>query len=175
MSVADDMRSPRAFIRLATRADLGAINAIYNHYVTCSTCTYQTEPATDAERAAWFEAHGPKHPVTVAELDGEVVGWASLSRFHPRAAYGRTVENSVYVRHDRHRRGIGSTLLADSIERAAALGHHTIMAIIDQSQQASVDLHKRFGFTHAGHLREVGYKFDRWLDVVYLQRMLDEG
>lgn len=173
MSVAENVRSPRASIRLATREDLGAINAIYNHYVTCSTCTYQTEPATDTERAAWFDAHGPQHPVTVAELDGEVVGWASLSRFHPRAAYGRTVENSVYVRHDRHRRGIGSMLLADSVERARALGHHTIVALIDDAQRASVDLHRRFGFTPAGHLREVGFKFGRWLDVVYLQRVLD--
>lgn len=159
-------------IRIATAADLPAINAIYNHYVPISTCTYQTEPSTAAEREAWFAAHGPQHPVTVAELDREVVGWASLSRFHPRAAYGRTVENSVYVRHDRHRRGIGGLLLADSIERATALGHHTLIALIDAEQTASVTLHQRHGFVQVAHLREVGFKFGRWLDVVYLQRML---
>lgn len=160
-------------IRPATAADLPAINAIYNHYVLCSTCTYQTEPSTPAEREAWFEAHGPRHPVTVAEIDGEVVGWASLSRFHARAAYGHTVENSVYVRHDRHRRGIGGALLADAMERAAAVGHHTILALIDADQAASVTLHLRHGFVQVAHLREVGFKFGRWLDVVYLQRMLE--
>jgi L-amino acid N-acyltransferase YncA len=168
----DDDGTTRPAVRLATAADLPAINAIYNHFVLCSTCTYQTEPSTPAERQAWFAAHGPDHPITVAEIDGEVVAWASLSRFHARAAYSRTVENSVYVRHDRHRRGLGSLLLADSIERARSLGHHTMIALIDESQAASIELHRRHGFTPAGHLREVGFKFGRWLDVVYLQRML---
>ena len=163
-----------ATVRLATPADLPAVNAIYNHFVLCSTCTYQTEPATPAERAAWFAAHGPRHPVTVAEADGEVVAWASLSAFHPRAAYGRTVENSVYVRHDHHRRGLGSLMLADSIDRARDLGHHTIIALIDAEQAGSVALHQRHGFTQVARLREVGFKFGRWLDVVYLQRMLNE-
>ena len=162
-------------IRVATAADLPAINAIYNHYVLCSTCTYQTEPSTPAEREAWFAAHGPRHPVTVAEIDGEVVGWASLSRFHARAAYGHTVENSVYVRHDRHRHGIGGALLADSIGRAAGMGHHTILALIDAAQTASVNLHLRHGFLQVAHLREVGFKFGRWLDVVYLQRILKDS
>ena len=167
--------APHPTVRLATHADLPAINAIYNHFVLCSTCTYQTEPTTAAEREAWFAAHGPRHPVTVAEVAGEVVAWASLSRFHLRAAYGHTVENSVYVRHDCHRRGLGSLLLADSIGRARALGHHTIMALIDADQTASVELHRRHGFVQVGHLREVGFKFGRWLDVVYLQRMLEDG
>ncbi len=164
------MTPPR--IRLATPADLPAINAIYNHYVACSTCTYQEEPSTIDERAAWFAAHGAEHPITVAELGGDVVGWASLSRFHPRSAYRRTVENSVYVRHDVHRRGVGGALLADSIERAAALGHHTILALIDAGQAGSIALHARFGFAEVAHLRQVGFKFGRWLDVIYMQRMV---
>ena len=164
---------PPLTIRLATRADLPAINAVYNYYVLCSTCTYQTEPSTAAEREAWFESHGPEHPVTVAELGGELVGWASLSRFHPRAAYGRTVENSVYVRHDRQRQGVGGALLADSIDRARALGHHSLIALIDAEQSGSIALHTRHGFVQVGRLQEVGWKFGRWLDVVYLQRSLD--
>ncbi|HLX61255.1 MAG TPA: GNAT family N-acetyltransferase [Planctomycetota bacterium] len=159
-------------IRLAAGSDLGAINAIYNHYVLHSTCTYQTEPSTEAERAAWFDAHGAAHPITVAERGGEVAGWASLSKFHPRAAYGRTVENSVYVRHDLHGCGIGKALLLDSIARARALGHHTIIAGISADQIPSVALHRSAGFVEVARLREVGYKFDRWLDVIYMQLML---
>lgn len=159
-------------IRLAIRADTSAINAIYNHYVLHSTCTYQTEPSTEVERAAWFDAHGAKHPVTVAQRAGEILGWASLSKFHARAAYSNTVENSVYVRHDMLGRGIGKALLADTIDRAKKIGHHTIIAGISADQTASVELHRKMGFVDAALLREVGYKFDRWLDVVYMQLML---
>jgi L-amino acid N-acyltransferase YncA len=159
-------------IRLATRADLPAINEIYNHYVLHSTCTYQEEPSTASEREVWFLVHGPNHPITVAEQSAEVVGWASLSPFHPRAAYRRTVENSVYVRHDRQKQGIGSALLADSIDRAKALDHHTIIALIDLEQAASVAIHIKYSFEQVGHLKEVGFKFNRWLDVVYLQKIL---
>ena len=159
-------------VRLATPGDLPAINAIYNHFVLHSTCTYQEEPSTDEERAAWFAGHGAVHPVTVMEDRGEVVGWGSLSRFHPRSAYRHTVENSIYVRHDLHRRGIGRALLVDLIERAKAAGHHTIIGLIDAEQAASVSLHARFGFTEVAHLSQVGFKFGRWLDVVYMQRML---
>jgi phosphinothricin acetyltransferase len=159
-------------IRLATPADLPAINEIYNYYVLNSTCTYQEEPSTDAEREIWFIAHGPKHPITVADADGAIVGWASLSPFHPRSAYRGTLENSIYVHHDRQRQGIGNALLLDCIERAKSIGHHTIIAGIDLEQAASVHIHQRAGFEKVAHLKEVGFKFGRWLDVVYLQLML---
>ncbi len=159
-------------IRLATPEDLPAIHDLYNHYVLASTCTYQTEVEPLSARQAWFAGRGPAHPVTVAEVDGEVVGWAALSRFHPRSAYARTVENAVYVRHDRHRRGVGGALLADLIGRATVLGHHTIVALVDAEQLGSLALHEQHGFAPAGRLREAGFKFGRWLDVVYLQRLL---
>lgn len=160
-------------IRLATLADLPAINEIYNHYVLHSTCTYDEEPTTAAEREVWFLGHGPQHPITVAEAGGgEIAGWASLSPFRTRPAYRRTVENSVYVRHDRQRQGIGHALLADSVERAKALGHHSIIAAIDGEQAASVSIHQRLGFEQVALLKQVGFKFDRWLDVVYLQKIL---
>ena len=159
-------------IRLAAPADLGAINAIYNHCVIHSTCTYQTEPSTAAERAQWFALHGANHPVTVLECDGMIAGWGSLSKFHPRAAYGRTVENSVYVRDDCRRRGYGSLLLGDLIQRAQTLGHHSIVALISADQTGSVELHRRFRFVEAALLKEVGFKFERWLDVIYMQLML---
>ena len=160
-------------LRPATVADLAEINAIYNHFVLHSTCTYQTEPETAEARVAWFANHGPKHPITVGEIGGKIVGWGSLSRFHPRAAYGRTVENSVYVQPNHHRRGIGRALLLDLIERAAALEHHTIIAGIDAEQTASVALHAQAGFVQVGLLKEVGFKFGRWLDVIYMQRILN--
>jgi len=159
-------------IRLATPADLGAINAIYNHYVLTSTCTYQEEPETSDARAAWFAAHGPTHPITVAMVDDVIVGWGSLSPFHRRAAYRHTVENSVYVSPDHHRRGIGRMLLADLIDRARAAGHHSILALIDAEQQPSIALHAQLGFQNVAFLREVGYKFGRWLHVSYMQRLL---
>jgi phosphinothricin acetyltransferase len=163
---------PPCTIRPATPGDLAAINAIYNHYVLHSTCTYQTEPTTPEERAAWFAAHGPLLPVTIAELDGAVAGWGALSRFHGRSAYRHTVEDSVYVHPDFLRRGIGSTILADLIERAREIGHHTILGVIDADQGPSIALHERFGFRPASHLREVGHKFGRWLDVVHMQLIL---
>jgi phosphinothricin acetyltransferase len=159
-------------VRLATEADLTAINAIYNHYVAHSTCTYQITPETAEARLAWFRRHGPEHPVTVAEVDGGIVGWGSLNSFHPREAYSRTVDNSIYVRHDRQREGIGQALLADLIDRARALGHHTIIAGISAEQAPSIALHTRFGFEEMGRLREVGWKHGQWLDVISMQLRL---
>ena len=159
-------------IRQATAADLDAINAIYNYFVLHSTCTYQMEPETAVDRRAWFDHHGPEHPVVVAEMDGEILGWGSLSPFHSRAAYCHTVENSVYVRPDAHRQGIGSSLLKDLIVRAREIGHRTIIGGIDGEQAASIALHAKHGFIEVGHLRQVGFKFGRWLDVFYMQRML---
>src|SRR5258708_38171169 len=111
-------------IRAATEADLTAINDIYNYYVLNSTCTFQIEPETDTGRRAWFASHGDRHPVTVAELDGEVIGWGSLSKFRERAAYENSVEASVYVRYDRLGHSFGRIIFLDLIERAKQLGYH---------------------------------------------------
>jgi L-amino acid N-acyltransferase len=158
-------------IRLATVADLPAINDIYNYYVLHATCTYQIEPCKEAERMAWFNCHGPRYPITVAidPSSDQVVGWASLSPFHPRAAYRFTVEDSVYVHHDQHRHGVGKALLCDLIGRALDLDYRTIVALVSADQAASIALHKNAGFEEAGTLRGVGFKFDRWLDVLYMQ------
>ena len=159
-------------IRLAGEGDLATINAIYNHYVLCSTCTYQVTPESDEARLNWFRQRSEVHPVTVAEINREVVGWASLNRYHAREAYARTVDNSIYVRHDWQRRGIGRALLDDLIVRARQLGHHTILAGVSAEQTASVALHEAFGFQPAAHFRELGFKHGQWLDVVYFQLML---
>ncbi len=166
------MDEPR--IRLATADDLAAINDIYNHYVAVSTCTYEDEPCTAARRAAWFASHGDRHPVTVAECGDQIVGWASLSAFHARVGYRFTVEDSVYVRQDCQQRGLGRALLGDLLERARMLGHHTVIAGISADQGPSLALHRRFGFQEVARLREVGLKFGRWLDVIYMQWMADD-
>lgn len=160
-------------IRLATRDDLEAIRGIYNHYVERSTCTFQVEPDSAADRLRWFESHTPSHPIIVAESSGEVVGWAALSTWNSRCAYARTVEASVYVRHDIHRHGIGKALLLDLIDRARALGHRTIIGGTCTEQAASLKLQASVGFVRSGLLREVGHKFGRWLDVAYTQLLLN--
>jgi phosphinothricin acetyltransferase len=169
MAVKGDTAMADVRLRAMTRDDLEAVNAIYNHYVLHSTCTYQLDPETPAARSAWFEEHGPAHPLLVAERGGTVVGWGSLSRYNPRGGYARTVENSVYIAHDACRQGIGSLMLGELIARARTHGHHLIVAGIDAAQDASVALHVRFGFIHAGRLPEAGFKFGRWLDVIYMQ------
>ena len=159
-------------IRPAEMADLAAINDIYNHYVLHSTCTYQETTESLEGRRKWLLRHGPKHPVMVAHDNGRILGWGSLSPYHARSAYRHTAENSVYVHPEFHRRGIGSLLLHDLIAQARALGHHTIVAGIDADQTASLKLHEKFGFHEAGHLRHVGFKFNRWLDVIYMELIL---
>ena len=167
------MQKSATTIRPANESDLVAINDIYNHYVQHSTCTYQEEPEPLDGRRQWFRHHGDKHPVIVAETGGRVVGWGSLSAYHARSAYRHTAENSVYVHHEYHWRGIGSLLLNELIVRARSLGHHAIIAIIDADQPASVALHTKFHFEKVGHMKQIGFKFGRWLDVVYMELILD--
>lgn len=159
-------------LRDATEDDLDEIRAIYDHYVLTSTCTFQLERDTREARARWFAQHGPKHPILVAELDAAIVGWAALSIYNPREGYAATVEDSIYVRDGFHRRGIGRTLLGALLDRGRALGHHVVVAGVAGDQSASVALHASFGFEHAGRLREVGVKFGRVLDVIYMQKFL---
>jgi phosphinothricin acetyltransferase len=159
-------------IRPATENDLAAINDIYNHYVLSCTCTYQEAPEPLVGRQVWFHHHDAQHPVIVAEAEGRVVGWGSLSKFHERSAFRNTVENSIYIHHEHHRRGVGSALLAELIARARTAGFRAIMAGIDGEQAASMALHTKFGFQKVGHLKQVGFKFGRWLDVIYMELLL---
>jgi phosphinothricin acetyltransferase len=163
-------------VRLATATDLPAINDIYNHYVLHCTCTYQTEPEALEARQAWFEEHSPdQYPVIVAEVDGRVVGWGSLSKFRPRAAYAPTAEPSVYIDREFLGQGLGRVLLVELISRAQAAGFHSLIGGSSGDQPASIELQESLGFARVAHLKEVGCKFGRWLDVVYLQLMLKPG
>ncbi len=158
------------WIRPATSDDLQAINDIYNFYVLTSTATFDLEPVSVAARQEWFAGHDEHYPVTVAEADGAVVGWCSLSPFHTRPAYRTTVEDSIYVRDGWRRRGIGRLLLADMLTRAQRLGYHAVIARIgDTATVGSTGLHGALGFQHVGIEREVGHKFGQWRDVVIMQ------
>lgn len=162
-------------VRPATLDDLPAIHEIYNHAVIHTTASYDYEPRTWEQRVAWFESHARERLPVFAALDGaEVVGWSSLSQFRERAGYRFTVENSVYVAEAHRGRGIGSLLMPPLIESTRALGLHTIIAAIDAQNEASIRLHAKFGFAHVGLFKQVGYKFDRWLDVAYMQYIVAE-
>ena len=159
-------------IRLATRADAEDINGIQNHYVVHSTATFLTDPLTLEQRLAWLDKRSQDHPVVVAQADGSVVGWGALEVFRGRPAYRHTAELSVYVHHEQHRRGIGRAILADLTTRARALGHHALVGGCCSESTAIIALLEASGFSRVAHFREVGRKFDRWLDVVFLQRLL---
>lgn len=158
--------------RLAERRDAEAIRSIYNAEVTGSTVTFDLESRSLSEQIAWIDEHSGGHPAIVAEIDGVVVGFGSLSRFRERAAYNGTVEDSVYVQDDHRGAGVGRALLEELVRLAQAHGFHTVLARVVGGHDASITLHERCGFVVVGTEREVGRKFGRWLDVVVLQRML---
>jgi phosphinothricin acetyltransferase len=159
-------------LRSATRQDCPAINDILNHYVVTSTATFITEPQPIEERLAWFDGRDERHPVIIAELDGRVAGWAALSPFRLRAAYAQTAEIGVYVHHAFHRRGIGHALVDELITRGRAAGLHVIVGGCCHESTASLGLLAAHGFRKAAHFHEVGFKFGRWLDVIFLERLL---
>ncbi len=159
-------------VREAGHADLDPINEIYNYYVLHSTCTFQDEPETPESRRSWFDSHGGRYPVLVAEAGGGVVGWGSLSRFHPRSSAWHTVEDSVYVRNDMRGRGIGNAILSGLIARGRSIGYHSIVAGIAHDQPASIALHEKHGFREVAHIRDMGYKLGTWIDVKVYQLML---
>lgn len=159
-------------IRPATPADLPAITEIYNDAVLTTTATFDIEPRTEAEQRRWFAEHGPDYPLLVAEREGRVVGWASISRFAERPAYSITAETSVYIDAAHRGQGIGKELLGALIEAARRLGFHSLVARIAEGSEASIRLHERYGFETVGRLKEVGRKFDRLLDVHFLQLIL---
>jgi phosphinothricin acetyltransferase len=159
-------------IRRATVADAEAINAIYNHYVRTSAATFQVEDETTEERVEELRSRPENQPITLLEADGEIVGWGALSPFRSRCAYRDTIELTIYVRHDCHRRGYGRVIVQDLIERARSLGYHTVLAASCEESVGSIALLKSLGFDDAGTLREVGCKFGRRLTVIYLQLLL---
>jgi L-amino acid N-acyltransferase len=162
-------------IRRATVDDADAIRRIYNAEVTSSTVTFDLVPRTAEEQVAWLVERSGAYAALVAEADGEVLGFASLSPYRDRPAYSTTVEDSVYV--DRRRRGggVGRALLDELVVTATAHGFHSVIARVVGGHDASVALHLGAGFAIVGTEREVGRKLGQWLDVVVMQRLLADG
>ena len=155
-------------IRKALQKDLPAMLEIYNYEVLNSTATMDIHPKTLEERQEWFDEHNhANHPLIVAEIDGKVVGYASLSRYREKEAYRRTVELSVYVDKDYRQQGIASAMMEHLIEEAKKDSEiHTIVSVITEANEASINLHKKFGFSCAGVIHEVGKKFGKYLDII---------
>ncbi|HSP98167.1 MAG TPA: GNAT family N-acetyltransferase [Candidatus Dormibacteraeota bacterium] len=150
--------------------DMPALLAIYNDVIATSTAVYSDLPTTLAERREWWQARRRQgYPVLVARDDSGVVGFATFGDFRSWPGYRHTVEHTVHVRADRRGQGVGSALVRALLPVAAALDKHVMIGAIDAANDGSIRMHERLGFVRAGHLREVGRKFDRWLDLVFLQ------
>ena len=160
-------------IRIATEQDLPAILDIYNEVILNTTAVYDYLPHTLEMRKEWYAAKlKDNYPVFVAEEGSRLVGFSSYGPFRAWAAYKYTVENSIYIASSERGKGIGKLLLTPLIDAAKERGLHAIVAGIDASNEASIKLHKALGFEQVGHFKEVGYKFDRWLDLAFLELIL---
>ncbi len=160
--------------RDAVLDDLPQLLDIYNDIILHTTAVYDYEPHTLEMRKQWFETKQQQgFPVFVAEEDGVIVGFSSIGSFRAWAAYKYSVENSIYVKADCRGKGMGKVLMQPLIEASKTLGMHTIIASIDANNEASLKLHKSFGFQEVAHFKQVGYKFDRWLDLKFLQLIFD--
>ena len=156
--------------------DIDAITAIYAHHVSFGRASFETQPPSRQDMFARFAALAEDgYPALVAEQDGEILGYAYAGRHKAREAYRLTVEDSIYVRHDAARRGVGRALLMELIERCRAAGFRQMMAVIGDSENTgSIELHRALGFRHIGTAQNIGFKFGVFLDVVYMQRALSD-
>lgn len=162
-------------VRQATLKDLGDITKIYNEAILKTVATFDTKTKTLEQQKKWFEEHGPKNPILVAEHDGFVVGWASLSKYSNRCAYSDTAEISLYVKEKYQDRGIGKRLMEAIVQEGEKVGLHAVIARITEGNETSVHLHKSVGFEHIGIMKEVGLKFGKRLDVYLMQKIYNNS
>ena len=162
-----------ATIRSATEGDVDAIRAIHNQGIADRVATLDMRLKTPADTRAWLTDHGPRHPIIVAELDGVVVGWASLNRFNPRPSYDFVADFSVYVDRARRGHGIGRQLLERLVDLAGALGYHKMVLAALALNSAGLALYTRVGFSRVGVYHEQGQLDGRWVDVVIMERILE--
>lgn len=158
-------------IRDASLKDLTEITEIYNEAILNTVATFDTNIKTLDEQKEWFDKHGSKNPIIVAEENGKITGWASLSKYSDRCAYSDTAELSLYVKEESQGRGIGKKLMEGIIKKGEQAGIHAIISRIAEGNQVSVHLHKMVGFEHIGIYKEVGYKFEKRLDVYLMEKL----
>jgi phosphinothricin acetyltransferase len=164
-------------IRDAAADDVPAITAIYNDAIEHTVATFDTQPKSVEEQQRWFEDHagGGKYPVLIAELDGETVGWSSLSAWSSRRAYAETAEISVYVKAGFRGRGFGRRLAESVLRAGRGAGFHSVIALIESGNEASMHILETLGFDHVGVMHEVGRKFERLLDVTIMQLIFKDS
>jgi L-amino acid N-acyltransferase YncA len=166
-----------SLIRPSTDSDIASITAIYRHHVLTGTGTFEIDPPSESDmatRRADVLAKGL--PYLVAEVDQHVVGFAYCNWFRPRAAFRFSAEDSIYMAPDSHRQGLGRALLAELCARAERVGIRKMIAVIGDSANAgSIGVHRSLGFTHTGVVTSCGWKFDRWLDMVFMEKVLGAG
>ena len=160
-------------VRAAGEVDLPGILAIYNHEVAHTTAIWNDAPVELAERRSWYEARRARsYPVLVADMDGQIAGYASFGDFRLFDGYRFTVEHSVYVAERARRQGIATKLVQRLLEEARLQAKHVMLGGIASDNAASLALHERLGFVESARMREVGYKFGRWLDLIFMQKIL---
>jgi L-amino acid N-acyltransferase len=162
-------------IRPATIDDQEAIREIYNEAVLNTVATFDTEERSSVKQLEWWKNHKKNHPVFVAVENERIIGWASLSPWSDRCAYDTTVEVSVYIDSDYRGQGIGSKLLEIVTAEGAKAGNHTILSRITEGNEASIRIHAKVGYQTIGVMKEVGFKFGKFLDVTIMQKMLISG
>lgn len=160
-----------ADIRQATANDLEAITKIYNEAILKTVATFDTETKTIEQQKKWFEDHNTKNPILVAEENGVIFGFASLSKYSNRCAYSDTAEISLYIMEEFQGKGIGKKLMKAIIDEGEKVGLHAVIARITDGNEKSIYLHKSVGFEHIGTMKEVGLKFDKRLDVCLMQKI----
>jgi phosphinothricin acetyltransferase len=167
------MSKDSSHLRHATPSDLAAILEIYNEAIERTTAIYEYHPFSRSYIDSWWQQRQEERwPVIVIETEGRVAGFATYGTFRARAAYRSTMEHSVYVLESFRGRGFGRQLLTAIVEEAKGNHVHVLIGGIDADNKLSIELHEAAGFKIAGHLHQVAYKFDRWLDLVFMEKIL---
>lgn len=159
-------------LRRAKEEDLSQITEIYNQAVLYTTATFHIYPRSVEEQKAWYKIHNERYPLVVAEDNGKIVAWACLSPYSDREGYQYTVSDSIYVREEFRRQRVGYELLYYLLEEGRSLGYHSVLAFVARENIASIKLHEKLGFELRGVLKEVGFKFQKWVDICIYQKML---
>lgn len=159
----------------ANESDLEQILEIMNYEILNETSIYEDTPRTQEYIKEWYKIKvSDNSPVIVAKSNNTVLGFATYGKFRPRTGYRYTIEHSVYVHKKTQAKGVGKLLMSELTTKARTSGYKNMIARIDASNKGSIKFHKKMGFSEAGTLKKVGFKFDKWLDVVYMQLDLSQ-